>query len=152
MTEPGWEQIKLFRRRPGTISFFRLVTHGLVVLCLTGAYTAPADQDALGIVKASLLKGGDSYEPDPRYVFTIHKTESELDRSGNATLLNTETFEAMSLYGWRYEKLVARNNKPLSETESAAENRKLDKQTSEWRLHPQGDPREDKGRQQRNNA
>ncbi len=57
------------------------------------------------------------------YTYTEHQTEQKLDRHDRVTSTHTETHEIMVLDGEIMERLVARDDKPLSEHDAQKEDR-----------------------------
>ncbi len=69
------------------------------------------------------------FEPSRDYVYVDDAETRFLDAKGNVTSTNTETHESIVLYGERYEKLIAKDGKPLSSKDARSEQQKLDKET-----------------------
>ena len=70
-----------------------------------------------------------NFEPSRNYVYLDDEETRFLDAKGNVTNTTRATHESIVLYGERYEKLVARDGKPLSAKEARSEQQKLDKES-----------------------
>lgn len=49
------------------------------------------------------------------YTYSQRKERRKLDHEGNVKLTETETREVLTIYGQEIERLIAKNDKPLSE-------------------------------------
>ena len=61
------------------------------------------------------------------YTYTERQEEHKLDGKGQVKSTETETHEIMVLYGEQVERLVAKNDKPLSEKEQKKQDEKIQK-------------------------
>ncbi len=63
------------------------------------------------------------------YTYLDHVVETKLDGEGGARSSDSRSYEIMALYGEQVQKLIAKNDKPLSEKDAAKENERVDKIT-----------------------
>jgi len=97
------------------------------------AWLAAADQppagDARAIVERSLAH--ETFDMDapslPDYTYTIEDEEKKLNADGSVHSTNSETREAMNLYGGHFERVVGRNGKNLPPEKARAEQASFDK-------------------------
>jgi hypothetical protein len=61
------------------------------------------------------------------YTYTERDVERHLDGKGQVKSTETKTYEVMELYGEQVQKLVAKNDKPLSEKDARKEEEKIQK-------------------------
>jgi hypothetical protein len=59
------------------------------------------------------------------YTYIQHRREDKLDGDGNVKSTETTTSEVLMIYNEQVERLLARNNKPLSEQEAAKEEQRI---------------------------
>jgi hypothetical protein len=85
-------------------------------------------QDPVDIVRKSVERDAHNFERRKDYTFVSREEQGELDRNGNAKKTESETNEEMILAGRPYERLIARNDKPLSESDQQKEQQKLDRE------------------------
>jgi len=85
-------------------------------------------QDAAEIVKKSLDRDADNYERSKNYTYLARQEERQLDSSGKAKSAESLTFDISILAGRRYERIVAKNDKPLPPKEEKQEQDKLDRE------------------------
>ena len=70
-----------------------------------------------------------NFEPARNYIYQDDQETRSLDAKGNVVDSHSETHESIVLYGERYEKLTAKDGKPLSAKEARSEQQKLDKES-----------------------
>jgi hypothetical protein len=85
-------------------------------------------QDANEIVKRSTDRDFTNYENRKNYTYQERTEFRAYDTKGKLTKTEIETHEILILEGQPYEKLVARDDKPLSEKDAAKEEKKMDKE------------------------
>ena len=61
------------------------------------------------------------------YTYIEREEEHRLDRKGEVKSTETKTYEIMELYGGQVERLIAKNDKPLSQKDAAKEEEKIQK-------------------------
>jgi len=61
------------------------------------------------------------------YVYSERQEERKLDKHGDVSSTETKTFDVLQIYGETVYRLVAKNDKPLSEKEAAKEEEKVQK-------------------------
>jgi hypothetical protein len=85
-------------------------------------------QDAAEIVRKSMERDQRNFEELKNYTFRARTEVRELDKNGGVQHTDTHTDEVMILAGRPYERRIAKNDKPLSPSDSAKEQRKLDRE------------------------
>ena len=71
-----------------------------------------------------------SWQAAKDYTFLQRTQEDALDGNGRVKSTKSETSEIMVLYGEPFERVVAKDDKPLSEKEQKKQDEKFDKETS----------------------
>ena len=61
------------------------------------------------------------------YTYTERQVQSKLDRNGQAKSTEVNTYEILEIYGEQVQRLVSKNDKPLSERDAAKEEEKIQK-------------------------
>ena len=97
-------------------------------LIATALLTPLLAQDAVDIVKKSLDRDANNNERSKDYTFLARQEEREFDSSGKVKSTESQTFDISILAGRPYERLVAKNDKPLPEKEQRHEQEKLDRE------------------------
>jgi hypothetical protein len=106
----------------------RLIIGLLFTLTLVAAaQEAPARPDAQEIIRQSLSHWRRSIDAAHNYTFQRRTVEDQLEKDGDVKKTEIETYQISILYGEPYEKLIARDDKPLSEKEQKKEEEKLNK-------------------------
>lgn len=77
------------------------------------------------------------------YTYHVHMEAQDLDGKGNVKKTTVTDSESLTIDGVRVDKEVARNGKPLTESEAKKESEKIDKEVAKAKEHRQ--KREDKG-------
>ena len=85
-------------------------------------------QDATNIMKRSIDRDFDNFEQQKNYTYQQHQQDREFDAKGSVTKTETETSEILILGGRPYEKVVAKNGKPLAEKDARKEREKMDRE------------------------
>src|SRR5579863_9314366 len=94
------------------------------LLCGTLAFA----QDAQDIVRRSVQHDYLNFERLKDYTYTQRNEERTYDRQGHLKKTETETYDILILGGHDYEKLIARDDKPLPEKEARKEQEKMDQE------------------------
>lgn len=97
-------------------------------LIAAAVLTPLSAQDAADIVKKSLELDASNYERSKNYTYLARQEEREFDSSGKVKSAESQTYDISILGGRRYERLVAKNDKPLSEKEQKQEQEKMDRE------------------------
>jgi len=100
----------------------------LRLLAATCLLTPLVAQDAAEIVRKSLARDADNFERVREYTYLARQEERELDKSGKVKSAESQTYDISILAGRRYERLVAKNDKPLSAKEEHQEQVKMDRE------------------------
>jgi hypothetical protein len=85
-------------------------------------------QSAGDIMKRSIDRDFDNFEQQKNYTYEQHEQDREFDAKGSVTKTETETSEILILGGRPYEKVVAKNGKPLSGNDARKEQEKMDRE------------------------
>ena len=99
------------------------------------AVTAFAEVNVPEIVQRSVAATDRNWKEAPNYVYTLHEVDKKLDSDGNVKSETINTWEVMVLDGSEYKKLLARNGKPLTPKQKAAEEKKY--WAEKWRREHQ---------------
>jgi len=94
-----------------------------VPLCV--AQPAPDPQE---IIRRSVGRDLLNFERLKNYTYTEQDEERQYDKSGHLKNTRRETYEILILGGRDYEKLIARDGKPLPEEEARKEQEKMDRE------------------------
>jgi hypothetical protein len=103
----------------------------LLVLAAVAAWPASAQNstpNALDIVKRSLDRDFQNFEDQKNYTYQQREQNREFDAKGSVTKTEVSTNEVMILAGRPYERLVARDDKPLPEKDARREQEKMDRE------------------------
>jgi hypothetical protein len=73
------------------------------------------------------------------YTYIAREEEHNLDRKGQVKSSETKTYEIMELYGGQVERLIAKNDRPLSQKDAAKEETKIQKVTSKRKNESEDD-------------
>jgi hypothetical protein len=74
-----------------------------------------------------------NYKKERDYTYVDREVENKLDGQGDIKSTESETYEIMELYGEQVRRLIAKDDKPLSERDSAKEEEKIKKLTDKRR-------------------
>ena len=96
---------------------------------------APPHPDALEIVRHSIDRDWTDFDSRKDYTYQQRFEQRDMTREGRAGHARSETREILILGDWPYERLTARDDKPLSKKETHREQQKLDRVSAE-RQHP----------------
>lgn len=83
-------------------------------------------QDANEIVRRASDRDFTNFESRKNYTYQERQEVREFNSKGKLTKTEIETHEILILQGQPYEKLIARNDQPLSERDAQKEQKKLD--------------------------
>jgi hypothetical protein len=83
-------------------------------------------QDANEIIRRATDRDFTNFESRKNYTYQERIEVREFNSKGKLTKTDSHTDEVLILQGQPYEKLIARNDHPLSEKDAAKEQRKLD--------------------------
>ena len=129
------------------------ITVKRLVLALVAGVTTfgqnPAEQDPLEIVRRSVARDWTDFESRKDYTYHERYELREYTKDGRVGNQRSETREILILSAWPYDRLIARNDQPLSEKDAQKEQEKLDRE-AENRQHesPSERARRDKERQE----
>src|SRR5580698_4159157 len=66
-----------------------------------------------------------NYKKERDYTYTNHEVENKLDGRGAIKSSQSKTYEVMELYGEQVERLIAKDDQPLSDKDAAKEEDKI---------------------------
>lgn len=84
-------------------------------------------QSAVEIIRKSVDRDLNNFERQRDYTYQEREQDREFNANGAVSKTESETREIMILAGRPYEKLIARNGKPLDEKEARKEQEKMDR-------------------------
>ena len=87
-------------------------------------------QDADAIVRRSVDRDWTNFNSQRNYVYQQRSEFREYDGAGKLSHKRSETSEILVLFGRRYERRIARDDKPLSAAEERKEKDKLDREAA----------------------
>ncbi len=96
------------------------------------------DPDPLEIIRRSVERDRLNFERANDYSYVQHTEQREYGRDGRIVKTESRTFDVLVIDGEPYEKLIAKNGKPLSEAEARKEAEKLDRELSRRRSQDPG--------------
>lgn len=99
----------------------------LGVACFAQESVSPEKPDAQEIMRQSLSHWRRNLEAARNYTFQKREVQEELEKDGDTKKTEVKTYEVSIIYGEPYEKLIARDDKPLSEKDEQKEEEKLNK-------------------------
>lgn len=107
----------------------RLIRSTLVItlFCLSFICPARADDDALPIIKKAFEAAQANEAIARHYVFNERIEYRSFNKQGEEKKRESETYEVTLLDSSEYRRLIAVNDKPLTESDAAKEQKKLDK-------------------------
>ena len=85
-------------------------------------------QDAGEIVRKSLDRDISNFEHLKNYTYQQYEEDRQFEKDGKLKKTESETTEVLILAGRPYEKVIARNGKPLSEKDARKEQEAMDKE------------------------
>ena len=121
----------------------QLVLIPLIASALCGQSASekePVSVDPLDIVRRSIERDWTDFDSRKDYTYQERFEQRNLTRDGKVGHRRSETHEILILGDWPYERLIARDDKPLSEKEVRREQQKLDRVAAE-RQHPSASER-----------
>lgn len=89
--------------------------------------------DAVEIIRRSVEQDRLNFERANNYSYIQHTEQRRLDKNGRVVKTESRTFDVIVLDGEPYEKLIAKDGKPLSEAEARREQEKLDRELARRR-------------------
>ncbi|MEJ5366839.1 MAG: hypothetical protein WHT08_00885 [Bryobacteraceae bacterium] len=98
------------------------------------AVLLPAETpDPAEIVRRSVERDRLNFERANDYSYIQHTEQRRLDKNGRVVKVESRTYDVIVLDGEPYEKLIAKDGKPLPEAEARKEQEKLDRELSRRR-------------------
>ncbi len=102
-----------------------LTTLFLVLTQIALAQAAPPTPQE--IIRQSLTHWRRNLDAAHNYTFQQRSVENQLEKDGDVKKTDIETYQVSIIYGEPYEKLIARDDKPLSDKDQQKEEEKLNK-------------------------
>jgi hypothetical protein len=117
------------RWRPRPVCHHKSMRWLFALLYATAAFAQNVrEMDAREIIAKSVQRDYLNFERLQDYTYTQRNQERTLDKQGRVQKTETETYDVLILGGHDYEKLIARDDKPLPEKEARKEQDKMDKE------------------------
>ncbi len=91
--------------------------------------------DAREIIRKSVDRDFYDFSKVKDYTYIEYEVDREFDANGNLKRTETTTDEVLILGGRPYEKLIAKNDKPLDEKKAKKEQEEMDKELANAREH-----------------
>ncbi len=104
-----------------------------ILLLLASAAIA---QDANEIIRRATDRDFTNYETRKNYTYQERTEVRQFDSKGKLSKTDVQTNEILILEGQPYEKLIARNDHPLSEKDAQKEQKKLDQEVDKRKRQP----------------
>ena len=113
----------------------------LLPACLACLLPAVQGQtpDPLEIIRRSVEKDRLNFERANDYSYVQHSEQRLLDKEGRVSKVESRTYDVIVIDGEPYEKLVAKDGKPLPESEARKEQEKLDRELARRRSEKPGE-------------
>jgi hypothetical protein len=89
----------------------------------------PATSDPEEIMRRAVEKDIVNWQAAKDYTFLQHEVDESLDGNGQVKSSKSETREILILYGEPFDRLVAKDDKPLSEKDQKKQNDEFEKET-----------------------
>lgn len=106
----------------------------LLAVLLPGTLSLDAqDPDPVDIVRRSVAKDRLNFERANDYSYVQHSEQRQFDTKGRVSEVESRTYDVIVIDGEPYEKLVAKDGKPLTEAETRKEQEKLDRELARRR-------------------
>lgn len=147
---------------------FRLTLTTFVFVCVTGlaqeppaSTTAPelnVTPDAHGSISQSQIeqlfrvvgqKDRENHKRQRDYTYVERQVENRIDAKGNIKATEVKTYEVLNIYGDQVERLIEKNDKPLSKRDAAREEEKIQKIIDKRNNESEGDRRKRAGREEK---
>jgi hypothetical protein len=93
--------------------------------------TAPANPQE--IVRRAAMNDLDNDQKQRSYTYIQHTLQKKLNGNGEVRSTETKTHEVMVLYGEQVERLIEKNDQPLSPKEAEKEERRINDLTEKWK-------------------
>jgi hypothetical protein len=97
--------------------------------------TAALGQDANEIIRRATDRDFTNFENRKNYTYQERTELREYNTNGKLTKTDVKTVEVQILEGQPYEKLIAKDDKPLSEKDAQKEQKKLDQEVERRKNH-----------------
>ena len=107
----------------------RFVT--VLLPALLGASLLAADPDPQDIIRRAFQADLENEKLAQQYTFREREETRKLDKSGAVNETESETFDVLFFHEEAYERLIERNDQPLSAKDEAKQKKKLDDWLSE---------------------
>ena len=108
------------------------------------AATALAGQDAREIIRRAVNQERPYFDRARDYTYQETVQIQQFDKKGKVVKTESETFDTAIYYGRPYQRVVARDGKPLSPKEEAKEQAKMDRELAKRKRRAEDDQRTDR--------
>jgi hypothetical protein len=137
----GSNRVFIYMQLKDAVLYLLLVLAPLAASCQEGSPTPPKAESAAPatatptfsneqireLIRQVAEKDMENDKKQRNYTYIEREEEHKLDRKGQVKSTETKTYEIMELYGGQVERLIAKNDKPLSQKDAAKEEEKIQK-------------------------
>jgi hypothetical protein len=109
-----------------------------LALTLVAAISLRA-QDPLDIVRRSVERDWTDFESRKDYIYHQHREFREYSKDGSVSNRRSETKELLVVAGRPFERLIARNDQPLTDREARREQQTFDREVAAWQRQSAAD-------------
>jgi len=121
---------------------------GLALISLALGAAAVATNHPSVIIQKSIAVNDRDWRAQDLYVYDERDIRSNVDASGHAKVEGARTYQVLMIEGSPYRKLIAANNEPLSPSQQAAEEAKLQREIARRRSETPAERRKRIGKYQ----
>jgi len=107
------------------------ITLCLLLVLLGAGVLQAADPDPRDIIRRAFQADLENEKVARQYTFRERQETRKLDKAGGVKETESETFDVLFLYEVPYERLIERDDEPLSAKDEAKQKKKLDEWLSE---------------------
>jgi hypothetical protein len=137
----GSKRVFIYMQLKDALLYLLLVFAPFAASCQEGSSPPPKAESATPATAASPFsndqirelirqvaeKDMENDKKQRNYTYIERQEEHKLDRKGQLKTIETKTYEIMELYGGQVERLIAKDDKPLSQKDAAKEEEKIQK-------------------------
>jgi hypothetical protein len=106
------------------------LSRAVIAIALAALHSSAQAPDAREIIKRSVDRDFYDFEKVKDYTYVEYEVDREYDAKGNLKKTETETDEMLILGGRPYEKVIAKDDKPLDEKKARKEQEEMDKEAA----------------------
>jgi hypothetical protein len=113
----------------GSLRSVKLIMRRAVLICLASTWLQA--QDPAEIIRRSIDRDFNNFDRLKNYTYQEREENREFDAGGRVKKTEVETRDILILGGRPYHRVIARDDKPLSEKDARKEQEKMDRVASE---------------------